>query len=88
MTKSRCPTCGRRPPARREGRPRLRVAPQTVLDALAGGLTVTEAARELGISRASVCRLRDAGLVGQRRVGKSDRAWPPGVGEQARRDVT
>ncbi len=48
--------CGRAYPTRPVGPHRLQVTPQTILDALAEGLTVTETAHKLGTSRASVYR--------------------------------
>ncbi|MSQ26294.1 MAG: helix-turn-helix domain-containing protein [Dehalococcoidia bacterium] len=56
-----CPSCGGKVPRPHVGHPRLLVPVQNVLDALARGLTVAEAASHLGISRASVYRLRDMG---------------------------
>ena len=57
-TAARCPTCGARLPRKPVGRPRLKVTVQNVKDALQGGRTVAQAAEYLGISRASIYRLR------------------------------
>ena len=54
----RCPTCGSKLPVRPVGRPRLQVPVQNVLDALSAGITVAEVAREYGVSRATVYRVR------------------------------
>ena len=56
-----CPLCGRRRPSNPEGRPRHPITSKTVTDALAGGLTPTEVAKEYGISRPTVYdRVREA----------------------------
>jgi len=55
----RCPHCGGKLPRRPVGRPRLHVGVQNVLNALSGGASVSSVAQKLGISRASVYRIRD-----------------------------
>ncbi len=53
----RCPTCGRRVPQRPAGRPAMPLPVREVLDALAGGARVTDAARRFGVSRATIYRV-------------------------------
>ena len=60
----RCPTCGRQRP----GRPRLDVDVQNVMDSLRKGNNVEAVARQFGISRTSVIRIRESANVDAERM--------------------